>query len=95
MKKYFLALALLTIAFTIVSCEGSYMISTQLTAPVHVRPASPGAEYKWVDGDWIYEGGHYVWHEGYWGRRRGNKRWEAGRWESKNNGWYWRRGHWR
>ena len=35
---------------------------------VHVRPASPGPDYVWVDGYWYPVNGRYVWHSGYWTR---------------------------
>jgi len=35
---------------------------------VHLRPASPGPEFFWVEGYWYPVGNHYKWHEGYWSR---------------------------
>jgi len=94
MKKSFLAIAFITIVFTMFSCEGSYIVTTQPAPPYYVRPIAPGPGYIWIDGDWIFEGGTYVWHEGHWGLPRGHRSWQAGHWENRNNGWYWQRGHW-
>jgi hypothetical protein len=94
MKKNFLVIALTIITFTIVSCEGTYVVGTQPVAPYYERPVAPGVGYVWIDGDWIFEGGHYVWHEGHWGYPRGNRTWQGGHWESRGNGWHWNRGHW-
>ena len=35
---------------------------------VHVRPASPGPGYAWIDGYWYVVNHKYVWHDGYWTR---------------------------
>jgi WXXGXW repeat (2 copies) len=35
---------------------------------VHVRPASPGSGYAWIDGYWYVANHRYVWHDGYWTR---------------------------
>jgi hypothetical protein len=94
MKKFFLMIALAISIFTIVSCEGTYTVTTQPSRPYYERPVSPGAGYVWIDGDWRYRGGQYVWTEGRWDRPRHNRTWVSGSWESRNNGWYWRRGRW-
>jgi hypothetical protein len=94
MKKILLAIVFTTIVFTLVSCEGSYIVTSQPVAPYYVRPIAPGPGYIWIDGDWMFEGGTYVWHEGYWGLPRGRRNWQAGHWENRNNGWHWHRGGW-
>ena len=95
MKKHFLIVAMVTMTFALVSCEGTYVVSTRPDHPIYDRPVAPGPDYIWIEGDWIFEGGHYVWHKGYWSRPRGNRHWQEGHWEGKNNGWHWKRGHWK
>lgn len=80
--------------FGLVSCEGSYVVSSRPEPPMYNRPISPGPDYVWIDGDWYYSGGEYRWREGYWGRPRTNRVWISGSWEQRRNGWYWRRGRW-
>ena len=94
MKKYLIAAALSVAVFIMTSCEGSYVVSSQPVRPAYERPISPGADYIWIDGDWVYSGGAYTWREGYWGHPRGHRTWQSGSWQQRNNGWTWRRGRW-
>jgi WXXGXW repeat (2 copies) len=59
--------------FMAASVFGQVSIGIQIGAPppprvLRVRPASPGADYTWVDGYWYPEGRKYKWHAGYWTR---------------------------
>ena len=93
MKKYLTAVALSTVLL-MSSCDGTYYVSSQPVRPAYNRPVSPGADYVWIDGDWVWEGGVYTWHEGRWGRPKGHRTWVSGNWEQRNNGWRWHRGRW-
>lgn len=62
---------------------------------VYARPIAPGADYVWIDGDWVWGGGRYVWHGGHWEHGRPGRIWQGGRWQSGSRGYRWQRGHWR
>jgi hypothetical protein len=61
---------------------------------VYSRPVSPGPDYVWITGDWVWAGGNYRWREGHWERRRPGRSWHEGYWEKRNNGYRWHRGRW-
>jgi len=96
MKKQFWIIGILTCVLATTGCtvEGGW-VDTRPVDVVYTRPASPGADYVWIDGDWAWSGGVYTWREGRWSRPRGARNWEGGRWESAGNRWRWHRGHWR
>jgi len=101
-KIYIMNKPLLNIAIgclcliTATSCmvEGGF-VETRPVDVTYVRPVSPGVDYVWIDGDWVWGGGRYTWRQGYWSRPRGSRHWESGRWESGAHGYRWNRGHWR
>lgn len=96
MKKFFVILSLFASTIVFNSCGPSrYTVTEQPVAPVYERPASPGAGYAWVDGDWYWSGGRYTYRNGYWARPRGHRVWAGGSWVRGGNGYYWRRGYWR
>ncbi|HEY4155631.1 MAG TPA: hypothetical protein VGM24_09385 [Puia sp.] len=70
------------------------VVATRPHDVVYSRPVSPGPDYVWVTGDWVWAGGSYRWREGRWARRRSGYQWHEGYWENHNHGWRWRRGHW-
>ena len=55
--------------------------------------ASPGPEYAWVGGEWVWNGG-WFWRAGYWAYRPGGI-WVAGGWSRGPRGWSHSPGHWR
>jgi hypothetical protein len=73
--------------------EGGW-VETQPGDVTYVRPASPGADYIWIDGDWVWGGGAYSWHEGHWDRPRAGHVWAGGHWENGGHGYRWHRGRW-
>ena len=94
MKKTLFA-ALLFTSISLMSCSGgAFVVTTRPEPPIYTRPIAPGADYIWIDGDWIYSGGRYVWHEGHWDRSRPNRQWQPGSWQQRGNGYAWRRGGW-
>lgn len=96
MKKVLFILSLVAGIAIFDSCApGRYTVTARPDVPVYVRPASPGANYVWVDGDWYWRGGRYTYRNGYWARPRGGRAWVGGAWVGRGNGYYWRRGHWR
>ena len=96
MKKLVVIVSLALSALTLDSCApGRYTVSAQPSVPVYERPARPGANYVWIDGDWYWSGGRYVYRNGYWARPRGHRTWVAGVWVHRGNGWYWKKGHWK
>jgi len=94
MKRYLTTGILATFILALFSCTGKYILSTKPDAPVYVRPAAPGPDYVWVEGDWRQKKGRYMWFEGHWVKNKANKNWQPGYWTSRNDNWYWRRGHW-
>jgi len=94
MKKQLIILAMAGCLVGAAGCAGGY-VATQPAEVVYTRPAAPGPDYIWIDGDWGWSGGAYVWHEGHWGRPRGGRTWQRGSWQSGPRGYRWNRGHWR
>jgi len=95
MKKLIVILTLSVLAFGEMGCAGEAVVTTQPADVVYTQPASPGADYVWVDGDWYWSGGAYVYRNGYWAHRRGGRTWVRGNWEHREHGYHWNRGHWR
>jgi hypothetical protein len=76
------------------SCTVDGYVETQPGDVVYTRPVSPGADYIWIDGDWVWGGGTYRWHEGHWDHPRSGRTWVAGSWNHGTRGYHWNRGHW-
>jgi len=53
---------------------GVYVVQPPPPPPlVRVVPRSPGRNYVWVPGGWVWNGYRYNWQNGYWVRQyRGN-----------------------
>ena len=79
----------------VAGCEVDGYITDQPADVVYERPVSPGVDYVWIEGDWVWGGGGYHWHNGYWSRPRSGRAWERGHWEHGDRGYHWNRGHWR
>jgi hypothetical protein len=94
MKKIILANILLCLLFILYSCSGGITVTARPTDPVFVRPASPGADYVWIDGEWYWSGGSYQYRQGYWSHPRGHRVWHVGEWHQRGTGWYWKKGGW-
>jgi hypothetical protein len=66
---------------------------------VEVPYPSPGADYVWQRGDWVYnpERGEYVWHPGRWVVRPDAQHtvWFPGEWVFFQNAYRYVPGHWR
>jgi len=70
-------------------------VATRPETVVVTRPAQPGPNYVWTDGDWYYSGGRYVQRPGVWVVPKRNSTWVPGHWEQTRRGLYWNKGHWR
>ena len=92
MKKWLLVATVATFS-GLASC-GPRVVPTRPPDVVYSRTHSPGPQYVWVSGDWIWSGGKYHWREGYWAKRRSGRTWHEGYWESRHNGYRWHKGHW-
>ena len=93
----FLYLIVFTVAcLTFNSCVGEYVAAEPLYDDVYNRPASPGTEYIWIDGDWLWNRQTHVYmHEhGYWARPKPGRSYETGHWESEPRGKFWVKGRW-
>lgn len=93
-KKLIVLAAFFILAFTEAGCTGEAVIASQPTEIVYAKPAAPGTDYVWIDGDWYWSGGTYVWRNGYWAHASG-RTWEKGFWEHRPHGYYWHKGHWK
>jgi hypothetical protein len=93
MKNLFQVCALVCV-MALGACS-AHIVDNRPADVVYTRPAAPGPDYVWIDGDWVWSGGTYVWHEGRWDRPRAGRHWNAGHWESHGNGWKWRAGEWK
>jgi hypothetical protein len=66
---------------------------------VEVQYVSPGPEYVWHRGDWVFnpEITNYVWHPGHWVPRPDAEHsiWFPGDWVNFQGGWHYVPGHWR
>lgn len=68
MKKKLLALVLLAAGSMFAIEIGIHIGAPPPPRVVHVRVASPGPGYTYVEGYWYPVRGHYTWHAGYWSR---------------------------
>ena len=68
MKKKLLALVLLAAGSMFAIEIGIHIGAPPPPRIVHVRIASPGPGYTYVEGYWYPVRGHYTWHAGYWSR---------------------------
>ncbi len=63
--------------------------------PPETAPPTPGPDYVWVDGDWVWNGG-WVWVGGHWVLPPfPHAVWIHGRWFRGGHGFLRERGHWR
>lgn len=90
----YVVLAIITM-MSAYSCSSGHYVSAQPDAVVVTRPASPGPNYIWVDGDYYWRGGRYNYRQGYWARPRAGRVYRSGAWSQSPRGYYWRRGGWR
>jgi hypothetical protein len=93
-KLLIIALAAILTGAAACSVEGGW-VDSQPADVTYVRPAAPGEDYIWIDGDWVWSGGAYTWHQGHWERPRTGRVWAGGHWENGAHGYRWHRGHWR
>lgn len=64
-------------------------------APAETEPPSPGPDYVWVGGDWVWNGG-WIWVGGHWViPPYPHAVWYHGGWRRGWHGYYHDRGHWR
>lgn len=90
-------IVVLSTALCLFSCvePDHFTVGTRLSAPIVIRPDSPGQGYIWIEGDWFFNGGSYSWRDGYWTRPARGYYYRPGTWRPKGQGWYWRPGRWR
>ena len=92
MKNYLLALSVL-LCIIGAGCTAGY-VTTRPADVTYVRPASPGPDYVWIDGEWYGNHGHYNYKQGYWAHNRPGHNWNRGRWENRSGGYVWIKGGW-
>jgi hypothetical protein len=78
--------------------EGGPAVAAQVPPPaplVETQPPSPGVDYVWVGGDWVWNGG-WVWAGGRWAiPPYPHAVWYRGGWRRGGDGYHHGRGHWR
>jgi len=96
------SLALASVQPTVASAQVNAEINITVAPParkVEVEYPSPGADYVWHRGDWVYnaENGKWVWHAGHWVIRPDATHtiWHPGDWVNFGGGWRYVPGHWR
>jgi len=97
MKKLLSILSLLFIVMVFTTgCGPSYVtVRTRPQPPVYARPVAPGANYVWVEGEWVRSRGGYIYKRGYWAApRQRYHQYIPGHWQHRRNGWVWIAGHW-
>lgn len=74
----------------------SATVQTPPPAPIiETAPPTPGPDYAWVDGDWVWNGG-WVWVGGHWALPPfPNGVWYHGLWSRGWGGFHRQRGRWR
>ncbi len=73
----------------------SIVVRERPAPPYYARPAAPGPNYIWIDGEWLRSGRHYNYRQGYWAPpRKRYRQYSAGHWQQRRNGWYWVPGRW-
>ena len=85
---------ILFVLFTLVLTSCKTTVPTRPEATVVVRPAAPGSNYVWVDGEWRPRNRTYIYNQGYWSAPRGSRTYRTGTWNQNKRGWYWKRGRW-
>ena len=81
------------ILFSLSGCSPR-VVPTRPHDVVYSRTVSPGPDYVWITGDWVWSGRNYRWREGHWERRRQGRKWHEGYWQNYRSGWRWQKGHW-
>ena len=87
---------ILLILITLAGCGPSAVVVRERpVAPVVVRSAAPGANYVWVEGNYVRRGRGYVYSPGYWAvPPRGRTVYKPGYWVQSPRGYYYRKGRW-
>ncbi|HQO32539.1 MAG TPA: hypothetical protein PKX72_03320 [Chitinophagales bacterium] len=98
MKKFIFTLLLFAFAIVTHARPGVF-VKVRPAAPkvVVVKPKSPGNQYVWVSGDWIWhpKKQQYIWVDGKWLLPPKAAVWVDGHWKATSGGWYWVSGHWK
>jgi hypothetical protein len=95
MKKTLMIIAIAGCLGGMTGCTADGYVEAQPGDVVYTRPVAPGADYVWIDGDWVWGGGRYTWHEGRWDHGRTGRTWVGGSWDHGARGYRWNRGHWK
>jgi hypothetical protein len=64
-------------------------------AMAEVIPPSPGPDFYWVRGHWIYRYGRYDWVPGHYVRAYAGRAWVEGHYEVRGGTYVWVEGFWR
>jgi hypothetical protein len=95
MKKLNLLIGLVAVALLLNSCFVGY-VASEPSYVEYSRPAPPGNQYVWVDGDWGWNNQRhsYVQKSGYWVKPRQGQSYVSGNWQTTPRGKSWSKGHW-
>ena len=61
---------------------------------VEVISVSPGPDFFWIAGFWVWEGGRHVWHPGHWEHNRPGYHWTPNTWHRDGDHWRHEEGRW-
>lgn len=73
MKKNMLYYIILASVFAFASCEQPYVLRERPRETINTPPPSPGSDYIWTGGEWVYaikSPNHHQWQEGHWEKAR-------------------------
>jgi hypothetical protein len=95
LKKFFYIAGIAGLGLLFNGCRVGY-IANEPTYVEYTRPASPGNDRIWRDGDWAWnrQTHVYVQRAGFWEKPNQRRSYTAGHWQSNPRGQYWVRGSW-
>lgn len=91
MKKLFFLIILGGSALVFNACSAGYADQEPTYVEV-VRPSSPGVNFIWIEGGWVWNNRErrYRHREGYWARPNHVRPYKKGYWEKSPRGYHWR-----
>lgn len=60
-----------------------------------IRPASPGPDFIWVPGHWVWKNHQWDWLPGHWQKVRSGYTWVPAHWVKRGRRWVYVPGRWK
>jgi hypothetical protein len=91
LKRFFYLVSLVIAVLFFNGCQIGY-----ITFNESAKPARPGNEYVWINGDWVYDTQTkaYVQKTGYWVKPEKDRTFLPGYWQTTERGYHWVSGQW-